>query len=68
MKAFALSILILGLSAPTTSAGPAPVSDETQACLECHEDLHPGIVADRRRSRHARTIPENLVDMHQPSC
>jgi len=33
----------------------AEVSAETQGCLVCHETLHPGLVADWRASRHART-------------
>jgi len=45
-----------GIRAPA-----APVSRETKACLECHEEATPGIVADWRRSRHARlTVAEAL--------
>ena len=43
--------------APEEPAG-APVSPATAACLECHESLHPGVVADWRRSRHARRTPD----------
>ena len=32
-----------------------PVSDATSECLNCHETLHPGIVAGWRASRHAAT-------------
>ena len=42
-----------GMEAPK----PAPISKETQACLDCHADMNPGIVADWRSSRHARTTP-----------
>jgi len=36
---------------------PLPMSQETQACLECHRVYTPGIVEDWQRSLHAKTIP-----------
>ena len=33
-----------------------PVSESTEACIECHQALHPGIVADWRNSHHANNI------------
>lgn len=36
----------------------APISGDTEACLGCHESVTPGIVADWRISRHAKTTPE----------
>ncbi len=38
-----------------------PVSDLTQDCIACHESIHPGIVADWKRSRHARTTPAQAL-------
>jgi len=35
----------------------APVSEDTETCLICHESLHPGIVAGWRSSRHAAVTP-----------
>jgi len=35
----------------------APISEDTEACLSCHESVTPGIVADWRTSRHAKTTP-----------
>lgn len=32
-------------------------SESTEACLTCHTTLHPGIVAEWRKSRHANVIP-----------
>ena len=32
----------------------APVSEESQTCLECHATLHPGIVGGWKMSRHSR--------------
>jgi len=39
------------------AAEPPPVSEQTEECLGCHESDTPGIVADWRTSRHARTSP-----------
>jgi hydroxylamine dehydrogenase len=48
-------IVVLGSrAAAAPTSGPA-VSAATKECLGCHEDATPGIVADWRRSRHART-------------
>jgi hypothetical protein len=33
------------------------ISDETQTCLDCHTGLHPGIVEEWGKSRHALTSP-----------
>lgn len=48
--------LLLPLSAPA-AAEPAANSEATEACLACHESATPGIVADWKASRHARTLP-----------
>lgn len=51
---FALAVSAQEPAEPAEPAAP-PLSAATEACLFCHEGLHPGIVADWRRSRHART-------------
>lgn len=33
------------------------LSEESEACLTCHESLHPGLVEDWRMSRHSVTTP-----------
>jgi len=33
------------------------ISEASEACLGCHSQLHPGIVADWRKSRHANFSP-----------
>jgi hydroxylamine dehydrogenase len=38
------------------------VSEATQECISCHESLHPGIVGDWRKSRHARTTPAEALE------
>lgn len=42
-------------------AALAPLSEATEACIFCHENLHPGIVADWRKSRHARTTVQQAL-------
>ena len=40
------------------AAAEVKVSEATQACIECHRVVHPGIVADWQRSRHAAVTPQ----------
>ncbi|WP_373501838.1 multiheme c-type cytochrome [Desulfococcus sp.] len=39
----------------------APVSEATEECLGCHSTLHPGIVEDWQKSRHARIAPRDAL-------
>lgn len=50
-------LCLLGLfwSGPAPAEPAAPVSAATQACLDCHNDATPAIVADWRRGRMSRT-------------
>ena len=43
------------LSATCGAAAAIPLSDATSECIECHAIIHPGIVEDWNRSRHAKT-------------
>ncbi|MFO8083350.1 MAG: multiheme c-type cytochrome [Desulfobacterales bacterium] len=57
-KGFAVSAMLLILL--TTASGwceKVPVSSATQDCLDCHESIHPGIVQDWLKSRHAAITP-----------
>ncbi|GAB4262237.1 multiheme c-type cytochrome [Deferrisoma sp.] len=47
----------VGLAALGAWAGDPPVSDDTDTCIGCHEEVTPGIVADWRRSRHSHVTP-----------
>lgn len=38
-------------------AAEVKLSGATQECIECHQVVHPGIVADWQRSRHAQVTP-----------
>ena len=57
MKDLALAGLILFLLASSAVANPGSVSEDTEACLECHASLHPGIVQQWMKSRHAKVTP-----------
>lgn len=51
---------------PSSQAKEAPVSDDTQACLDCHSVIHPGIVEDWKRSRHAMVTPLEGMEKDEP--
>jgi hydroxylamine dehydrogenase len=55
-----LTVLVL-LYPHAGVGGEIPVSEATQACLECHAVFHPGIVADWQASRHAATTPARAM-------
>ena len=48
-------------------AGRAEVSEATQACLECHKEATPGIVADWKKSRHAMVSPAEAMKITGPA-
>jgi hypothetical protein len=61
--ALAAGVLALAAWAPRAMSAPAlaPISEESQACMDCHQEATPGIVADWKRSAHARTTPERAL-------
>ncbi len=57
-------LLLPGLAAASLgAAGPQKVklSEASEECIECHQSVTPGIVANWRRSRHARTTPAQAL-------
>ncbi len=57
-----LSVLTLSFAPGSAAFGQAaPISEQTQMCLTCHEATNPGLVADWRASRHARTTPADAL-------
>ncbi len=56
---FALVVTLL--IAPAAVGASAPISEDTEACLECHASLHPGIVEAWKGSRHAQTTPAKAL-------
>ena len=61
MKKMLLSVLVVFIWTPAALGGNAPLSEGTEACLECHRTLHPGIVADWQRSRMSRVTPAQAL-------
>jgi hydroxylamine dehydrogenase len=57
IKIFTIFSFLLLCFIYTSSYAQAPISDDTQSCLDCHASLHPGIVEDWRKSAHARSTP-----------
>jgi hypothetical protein len=56
------AILLLLLAVPPAVPAEIPQpSDDTVVCIDCHREVHPGIVADWERSRHARTLPGDAL-------
>lgn len=51
-----LSLLFV-CAAGQSFANELPMSDATRECLDCHASIHPGIVAEWQKSRHAATTP-----------
>lgn len=43
------------------AAGAAPVSPQSQACIDCHKIYTPGIVEDWLTSRHAKVTPAQAL-------
>lgn len=57
MKRLLLAMLMIFVMTGAASVDGAPMSEETETCLECHASLHPGIVQGWMKSRHARVTP-----------
>jgi len=57
-----LAVLVLAISAvrpaTTAAASTPPISKETQECLNCHSQYHPGLVQDWMHSLHSQITPE----------
>jgi len=51
-------VLAVCLTASCLSAEELNLSDETEDCLSCHSELHPGLVSSWMQSRHSRVSPE----------
>jgi hypothetical protein len=68
LPSFAFLIVVLTLTTFTqfgnTQNQPpaAPVSEPTQACLDCHSNVSPGLVQDWLSSRHSKTTPKQALE------
>lgn len=56
-----LAVLLIILSSPAAWGDKVPISDATRDCLDCHESIHPGIVEDWKKSRHATITPQKAM-------
>ncbi len=59
--AAAIGLIVVFEVAGQPETEEKPVSEATGECLDCHEVVSPGIVADWRRSRHAKTTPAEAL-------
>jgi len=61
IKYLCLSVALIICVLTPCSAEEVPISDATSECLECHAIIHPGIVSDWQKSRHARITPKQAM-------
>jgi hypothetical protein len=74
MEIHLIRVALGSLLAVLASTGPGSAQDEevalseaSEGCIFCHENLHPGLVADWRRSRHARTTVARALAVDEPA-
>jgi hydroxylamine dehydrogenase len=56
-----LAFLAVAVPMDMSKADKAPVSDSSQECIDCHTSETPAMVADWKRSRHARITPAEAL-------
>jgi len=63
MRTRCMLLILLLLPVPTLAqgTGKAPVSLQTEECLDCHVISTPGIVKDWQSSRHSRMVPAQAL-------
>jgi hydroxylamine dehydrogenase len=61
MKRFMFFLLMIFLSAPVALGAGSKISEDTEACLECHTSAHPGIVSDWKKSRMTKITPAEAL-------
>ena len=52
---------IIVLQAGNSTAAEVLISEATSECIDCHISVHPGIVKDWQKSRHAIITPQNAM-------
>jgi len=63
MKISLLTLCLVFLSVQGAFGASGQTSEDSNACIECHRSVHPGIVADWERSRMARVTPRAARSM-----
>ena len=61
MKQFLYTLSMVFLFNQVAFGADNKVSEDTQACIECHSEVHPGIVADWKQSRMAQVTPAEAL-------
>jgi hydroxylamine dehydrogenase len=67
MKSFWIFLVPLFFSPGTVSGAELLLSDDSASCLECHQTLHPGIVAGWQKSRMSKITPKAAKDKPEKS-
>ena len=57
IRGYLFFILVVFFASEIAIGASGKTSEETSACIECHASIHPGIVADWKRSRMSQIIP-----------
>jgi hydroxylamine dehydrogenase len=61
MRILLFCLVILVAFKAEAGGAQAPVSQDTEACIECHASIHPGIVSEWKKSGHALVTPEKSI-------
>jgi hydroxylamine dehydrogenase len=56
-----LLFLLVSIFSGLSFGGSAPLSEDSEMCMECHVYLHPGIAEDWEQSSHADTTPAQAL-------
>jgi hydroxylamine dehydrogenase len=56
-KAILIALLLVFLFAGLAIGADAPISDDTQACIDCHASIAPNIVSSWKKSIHSKVTP-----------
>jgi hypothetical protein len=58
---FLFALLMVLVSGQVVIGANGPISEDTEACIECHSSVSPGIVADWKKSRMAMVTPRQAT-------
>ena len=57
MARIILSVAIVIYFKTACFGGEVPISNDSSICIDCHASIHPGMVEDWKKSRHAAFTP-----------
>jgi hydroxylamine dehydrogenase len=63
MRISLLTLFMVFVSVQLAFGASGRTSEDTNACIECHRSVHPGIVADWEKSRMAKVTPRAAKSM-----